>query len=55
MNEIIYIILLSIIDEKHDLSHYHLAFMKSIEYLVYSISALLVTPITNHIKEKMHF
>ena len=52
MNEIIHIILLSMIDEKHNLSHYHLAFMNSIEYLGYSISTLLVTPITNHIKRK---
>ena len=52
MNEIIHIILLSMIDEKHNLSHYHLAFMNSIEYLGYSISTLLVTPITNYIKRK---
>jgi len=52
MNEIIHIILLSMIDEKHNLSHYHLAFMNSIEYLGYSISTLLVTPITNHITRK---
>ena len=30
MNEIIHIILLSMINEKHHLSHYHLAFMNSI-------------------------
>lgn len=52
MNEIIHIILLSMIDEKHNLSHYHLAFMNSIEYLGYSVSALLVTSITNVIKRK---
>ena len=52
MNEIIHIILLSMIDEKHNLSHYHLAFMNSIEYLGYSISTLLVTPITNHVNRK---
>ena len=52
MNEIIHIILLSMIDEKHNLSHYHLAFMNSIEYFGYSISTLLITSITNHIKRK---
>ena len=52
MNEIIHIILLSMINEKYKLSHYHLAFMNSIEYLGYSISALLVTSITNIIKRK---
>ena len=31
MHEIIHIILLSMINEKHKLSHYHLAFMNSIE------------------------
>ena len=52
MNEIIHIILLSMIDEKHDLSNYHLAFMNSIEYFGYSISTLLVNYITNLIKRK---
>ena len=52
MNEIIHIILLSMIDEKHDLSHYHLAFMNSIEYLGYSVSTLLVNYITTLIKRK---
>ena len=52
MHEIIHIILLSMINEKHNLSHYHLAFMNSIEYLGYSISTLLVTSITNLIKRK---
>ena len=52
MHEIIHIILLSMINEKHNLSHYHLAFMNSIEYLGYSISTLLVTTITNLIKRK---
>ena len=52
MNEIIHIILLSMIDEKHNLSHYHLAFMNSIEYFGYSISTLLVATITNYIKRK---
>ena len=52
MNEIIHIILLSMINEKHHLSHYHLAFMNSIEYLGYSISTLLVNYITTLIKRK---
>ena len=52
MNEIIHIILLSMINEKHHLSHYHLAFMNSIEYLGYSISTLLVNYITTWIKRK---
>ena len=52
MNEIIHIILLSMINEKHNLSHYHLAFMNSIEYLGYSISTLLVNYITTLIKRK---
>ena len=52
MNEIIHIILLSMINEKYNLSHYHLAFMNSIEYLGYSVSTLLVTFITNIIKRK---
>ena len=52
MHEIIHIILLSMINEKHKLSHYHLAFMNSIEYLGYSISTLLVSVITNYIKRK---
>ena len=52
MHEIIHIILLSMINEKHNLSHYHLAFMNSIEYLGYSISTLLVSSITNIIKRK---
>ena len=52
MHEIIHIILLSMINEKHNLSHYHLAFMNSIEYFGYSISTLLVTYITNIIKRK---
>ena len=52
MHEIIHIILLSMINEKHNLSHYHLAFMNSIEYLGYSISTLLVSTITTHIKRK---
>ena len=52
MSEIIHIILLSMIDEKHNLSHYHLAFMNSIEYLGYSISTLLVTTITHYIVRK---
>ena len=52
MHEIIHIILLSMINEKHNLSHYHLAFMNSIEYLGYSISTLLVSEITNYIKRK---
>jgi hypothetical protein len=52
MHEIIHIILLSMINEKHNLSHYHLAFMNSIEYLGYSISTLLVSIITNYIKRK---
>ena len=52
MHEIIHIILLSMINEKHNLSHYHLAFMNSIEYLGYSISTLLVSIITNYVKRK---
>ena len=52
MHEIIHIILLSMINEKHKLSHYHLVFMNSIEYLGYSISTLLVTTITNYVKRK---
>jgi len=52
MHEIIHIILLSMINEKHNLSHYHLAFMNSIEYLGYSISTLLVASITNLIRRK---
>ena len=52
MNEIIHIILLSMINEKHNLSHYHLAFMNSIEYLGYSVSTLLVNYITTIIKRK---
>ena len=52
MHEIIHIILLSMINEKHNLSHYHLAFMNSIEYLGYSISSLLVSIITNYVKRK---
>ena len=52
MNEIIHIILLSMINEKHNLSHYHLAFMNSIEYLGYSVSTLLVNYITTLIKRK---
>ena len=52
MHEIIHIILLSMINEKHNLSHYHLAFMNSIEYLGYSISTLLVSTITNLIRRK---
>ena len=52
MHEIIHIILLSMINEKHSLTHYHLAFMNSIEYFGYSISTLLVTSITNVIKRK---
>ena len=52
MNEIMHIILLSMINEKHNLSHYHLAFMNSIEYLGYSISTLLVNYITTLIKRK---
>ena len=52
MHEIIHIILLSMINEKHNLSHYHLAFMNSIEYLGYSISTLLVSTITNLIQRK---
>ena len=43
------------IDEKHNLSNYHLPFMNSIEYLGYSTSTLLVTPITNNIKRKNAF
>ena len=52
MNEIIHIILLSMINEKYHLSHYHLAFMNSIEYLGYSISTLLIATITNYLKRK---
>ena len=52
MNEIIHIILLSMIDEKHNLSHYHLAFMNSIELLGYSVGVLSVTAITNLIRRK---
>ena len=52
MNEIIHIILLSMINEKHNLSNYHLAFMNSIEYFGYSISTLLVNYITTKIKRK---
>ena len=52
MNEIIHIILLSMINEKHNLSHYHLAFMNSIEYLGYSVSTLLVNYITTIIRRK---
>ena len=52
MNEIIHIILLSMINEKHNLSNYHLAFMNSIEYLGYSVSTLLVNYITTLIKRK---
>jgi len=52
MNEIIHIILLSMINEKHNLSHYHLAFMNSIEYFGYSVSTLLVNYITTLIKRK---
>ena len=40
------------INEKHNLSHYHLAFMNSIEYLGYSVSTLLVNYITTLIKRK---
>jgi predicted MFS family arabinose efflux permease len=52
MNEIIHIILLSLIDEKHKLSHYHLAFMNSIELFGYSLSTLLVSSITSIMKRK---
>ena len=52
MQEIIHIILLSMINEKHELTHYHLAFMNSIEYLGYTVAALLLSTITNYIKRK---
>ena len=52
MQEIIHIILLSMINEKHDLTNYHLAFMNSIEYLGYTVAALLLSTITTYIKRK---
>ena len=52
MQEIIHIILLSMINEKHELTHYHLAFMNSIEYLGYTIAALLLSTITTYLKRK---
>ena len=52
MQEIIHIILLSMINDEHNLTSYHLAFMNSIEYLGYSIATLLINQITKIISRK---
>ena len=52
MQEIIHVILLSIINDTHKLTYYHLALMNSIEYLGYTVAAILVNIITNYISHK---
>ena len=52
MQEIIHVILLSIINDTHKLTYYHLALMNSIEYLGYTVAAILVNVITNYISHK---
>ena len=52
MQEIIHVILLSIINDTHKLTYYHLALMNSIEYLGYTVATILVNVITNYISHK---
>ena len=52
MQEIIHVILLSLIDESHNLSYYHLALMNSIEYFGYTVATIIVNIITNYISRK---
>ena len=52
MQEIIHVILLSLIDESHNLSYYHFALMNSIEYFGYTIATIIVNIITNYINRK---
>ncbi len=52
MQEIIHVILLSIINDTHNLTFYHLALMNSIEYLGYTIATIIVNIITNYLSRK---
>lgn len=52
MQEIIHVILLSIINDTQKLTYYHLALMNSIEYLGYTVAAILLNVITNYISNK---
>ena len=52
MQEIIHVILLSIINDTHNLTFYHLALMNSIEYLGYTIATIIVNIITNYLTRK---
>ena len=52
MQEIIHVILLSIINDTYKLTYYHLAFMNSIEYLGYTFSTIFINIITQYISRK---
>ena len=52
MQEIIHVILLSIINDTLNLTFYHLALMNSIEYLGYTIATIIVNIITNYLSRK---
>ena len=52
MQEIIHVILLSIINDTYNLTFYHLALMNSIEYLGYTIATIIVNIITNYLTRK---
>ena len=52
MQEIIHVILLSIINDTYNLTFYHLALMNSIEYLGYTIATIIVNIITNYLSRK---
>ena len=52
MQEIIHVILLSIINDTYKLTFYHLAFMNSIEYLGYTFSTIFINIITKYISRK---
>ena len=52
MQEIIHVILLSIINDTHNLTFYHLALMNSIEYLGYTIATIIFNIIINYLSRK---
>lgn len=52
MQEIIHVILLSIINDTHNLSFYHLACMNSIEYLGITVASILVNILTNYLSNR---
>ena len=52
MQEIIHVILLSIINDTSKLTFYHLALMNSIEYLGFTVATVLVNIITNYISHR---